>query len=156
MLTFNSILLIDDDNISNFINKTLIESLKISDTVLCAKNGEEAFKLLDDYSSKTHALPELIFVDLKMPVMDGFEFIQRYTETAPYSKPTTIVALTNSTHYKDMEGLTNLGIKHCLHKPLSKQKIQSFLVQNSLPNVLKKAISNTLQRLLFPTMNWND
>ena len=151
MSSFNSVLLIDDDHIANYLTKIAVESSKITDVVLVAKNGEEALQLLINNANIYNALPELILVDLNMPIMDGFEFIKQFKITFAYHNfPTTIVALTNSTHSKDYIELKKIGVEFCLTKPLSREKLENFLKENSLPNVLKKPLKNTFAVPVIP------
>lgn len=143
---FKSILLLDDDEINNFINQKVIQTLKITDQIFVATNGEEALILLENYAKENDALPELIFVDLNMPVMDGFEFTQQLIESGLTQKyPTTISALTTSTNPHDKEKFKNLGIDLYLNKPLTKD-----IVQQVVNTVAIKNIKNTFAVNIIP------
>jgi CheY-like chemotaxis protein len=69
----NKFLLIDDDKATNFINKTVIKKTFFTDDVIIAQNGIEALNILNNGCS-----PEIIFLDINMPVMNGWEFLEEF------------------------------------------------------------------------------
>ena len=109
MKKLNSILLVDDDATTNFYNEYLIKSMKICDNVHVSANGKEALEYIRD--SKTFSSSEivgdenfcnLILLDINMPIMDGFEFLEKYNEQANHTSHNVIICmLTTSLHSKD-------------------------------------------------------
>jgi CheY-like chemotaxis protein len=75
------IMLIDDNKATNFINKTVIKKTLSVNIVFEATNGEEALMIL-----KEGWCPEIIFLDLNMPVMNGWEFLAEFQELGLHSK----------------------------------------------------------------------
>ncbi|MEZ4774951.1 MAG: response regulator [Bacteroidia bacterium] len=74
-------MIIDDDEVNNFIMIRLIKEAGLSVICTSALNGQKATKKLERWHKKGGVdFPDIILVDLEMPVMDGFEFIQRYEE----------------------------------------------------------------------------
>jgi CheY-like chemotaxis protein len=73
--TPNKFLLIDDNKATNFINKTIIKKTLFVDDVLVAENGEEALTIL-----RTGYIPEIIFLDINMPIMNGWEFLMEFQD----------------------------------------------------------------------------
>jgi CheY-like chemotaxis protein len=72
MQKLSSVLLVDDDETTNFINARLLKSLGVTDQVLMAHNGQEALSLLANHCSSLAATcPPLVLLDLHMPVMGG-------------------------------------------------------------------------------------
>ncbi len=77
----NKFLLIDDNKATNFINKTIIKKTLFVDEVLIAENGEEALTIL-----RTGYNPEIIFLDINMPIMNGWEFLSEFQDLNLNSK----------------------------------------------------------------------
>jgi response regulator of citrate/malate metabolism len=71
----NKFLLIDDNKATNFINKTIIKKTLYVDDILVAENGEEALTIL-----RTGYIPEIIFLDINMPIMNGWEFLLEFQD----------------------------------------------------------------------------
>jgi CheY-like chemotaxis protein len=65
----NTILLVDDDPINNFINQRLLEKMNIAGEVKVVMNGVEGIKCLHDHCFKTSISPDLILLDINMPIM---------------------------------------------------------------------------------------
>jgi CheY-like chemotaxis protein len=124
----NCALLIDDDGTTNFINYRILKKLKISDHIQTEINGEKALNFLQFYAEThdNHA-PELIMVDLKMPVLDGFEFLQ-YLEIKKFSNKEDIkvIVLTTSVYAEDLKQLKKFKVEYIM-KPLTEGKLTSVL-----------------------------
>lgn len=74
----NCILLIDDDQISNFVSQRLIGSLDITRSIITLKHGKECIDFLKKYFEDYKSLSELIFLDINMRIMNAFEFLLRF------------------------------------------------------------------------------
>lgn len=129
MIKLKNTLLIDDDEATNFINELLIEELNFTDKLLITQNGQEAMKILRELCSKSgEQLPELILLDINMPVMDGFEFLEAFQQLdCPARKNTAIVMLTTSLNHRDVEKVKEAGITDFLNKPLTKEALEYIL-----------------------------
>ena len=95
------ILLIDDDIATNFINKKIIQKTNITEHVQVALNGKEAIDYLckqGKFESVTDEFPrpQLILLDINMPVMDGWEFIEAYKNLKLENKEDIIVVMLSS------------------------------------------------------------
>jgi CheY-like chemotaxis protein len=122
------VLLIDDDTINNFLNERLLRKLKVSNAVRTALNGEEGLKFLDQNCTNGECCPELVLLDINMPVMDGFEFIKKFQKMNIYNKEkVTVAILTTSRNEHDMELLKSLGSYYFLNKPLTEEKVKKVL-----------------------------
>jgi CheY-like chemotaxis protein len=125
MEKMDSILLIDDDNISNFINTRLIKRLNIAHQVQVRLNGQEALSYINEDEKKC---PDLIFLDINMPVMNGFEFLQSFTQGKYCNRKPIIIILTTSSDGNDMDQLQKYPeVSGFLNKPLTEDKIASVL-----------------------------
>ena len=137
-MQLSSILLVDDDETTNFLNQTLVQRLGVARQVLVAENGLEALQVLA--STCTPASPDcpvLILLDLNMPVMNGFQFLEAYQALAAAQPPgLIIVTLTTSLLDRDLARLQQLPVAGVLTKPLTRQKLHALLhahFQHPLP-----------------------
>ena len=125
MAKLKRILLVDDDNINNFINQRLIKKLNITEEVSVAVNGEDAINTIKNAGDY---LPDLILLDINMPVMDGFEFLEAYKKLPIANKDNAvIVMLTTSTNQNDMARSKSIPIRGFLNKPLTEEKIKKIM-----------------------------
>lgn len=119
-----NILLVDDDNIFNFLNTKLLESSGIASEIHTAGNGQEALDLLNNYFSGTTSLPDVILLDLNMPVMDGFGFLEAFKKlNLPRKEKVSIIIVTSSEDPKDMARAKRMGITNYLTKPVSREAL---------------------------------
>ena len=119
MKKFKSILLVDDDAISNKIGEKLIQRLNIAETVNSVANGEEAIA----YLKLSKELPEIIFLDLNMPIMDGYQFLEAFERSSFNKSKTDIVILTSSTASRDLEKIQEYPVRYYVSKPLLDQNL---------------------------------
>ena len=123
-------LLVDDDETTNYLNQALLRRMAISDNVLVAGNGQEALDLLHIHCAPAAlpTCPVLILLDMKMPLMNGFEFLQAYAQRPPADNPSVvIIMLTTSLNPRDVEQMQRLPIAGYLTKPLTKEKLDTIL-----------------------------
>ncbi|MGY2130882.1 response regulator [Hymenobacter sp. HD11105] len=120
-------LLVDDDRINNFLNQRLLEGLSITDKLLTALNGQEALTIFEQECREANC-PALVLLDVNMPVMNGFEFLEAY-DKLPFTpkEPVIIIMLTTSLHPRDVERVQRLGIAGFINKPLTKEKVNDIL-----------------------------
>lgn len=124
-----NVLLVDDDAVMNFVNTRTLERMGIANRIHTALNGKEAIDLFNDYYSGKTALPDLVLLDLNMPVMDGFQFIELFQKLKiPQSEHVKIVIVSSSRDSKDIQRARALGIEHFLLKPVNDEHIRSVLV----------------------------
>lgn len=124
MNKLNSILLVEDDSITNFIKERLLRKLDIADTIKIALNGYEAINGIKESVNANESCPQLILLDINMPVMDGFEFLNEFKALKFKGKEdVVIVVLTTSTNLNDIEKLKGSGNTDFINKPLTKEKV---------------------------------
>ncbi len=130
MKKLKSILLVDDDEISNFLAETIIQDLDLAYEVKISKNGREALELIDYcMNHQAEKCPELVLLDINMPVMDGFEFLEALDklQKAYNINNTTIVMLTSSSSSFDLEKAKNYNITGFINKPLTEKSLKVFI-----------------------------
>jgi len=134
-----SILLVDDDEISNLFNKIFIEKLNLDVSVDCVANGSEALDLIvasKDYA--TMVMPCLLLLDIKMPIMNGWEFLIAFQKqiSAETQSEITIVMLTTSEDEGDkIRAMNDPNVKEYIQKPLSEKAITG-LIRKYFPNTV--------------------
>ncbi len=100
----NRVLLVDDDEDANFIQEKIIRKNDFAETIDKVCNGVEALEYLNDCIKGKHALPEIIFLDLNMPRMDGWSFIDKYNLLdEKVRKKIELIILTSSINPDDAE-----------------------------------------------------
>jgi CheY-like chemotaxis protein len=131
------ILLIDDNRATNFLHQTLIEELDMAQQVTVVQNGKEGLSFLEEHQ-QANSFPELIFVDINMPVMDGYEFLDIY-QTRRYNqiKHSLVIILTTSSNPRDTDKVKQLNLPyvHYYVKPLKEEDLQrlaAVYTENSL------------------------
>lgn len=104
--------------------------MEVAGQVLVAHNGQEALDLLAAHCQHATAdCPALLFLDVKMPVLDGFGFLAAYQQLPPAQQRTSlIVMLTTSLHPLDMQRLEELPTAWFLNKPLTQDKV-AFIIK---------------------------
>lgn len=121
-----NILLVDDDSIANFLIERIVQSTGLAKKIDKALNGKEALKWFTENSGSS--LPEVVLLDLNMPIMNGFEFIQAYQNLQFEEKDNVLIILvTSSNNPSDIEKARELGIKYYLTKPISADTIKGIL-----------------------------
>lgn len=131
----NNILLVDDDEACNFFHTHLIERLECSDLVTQAADGKEAIDYLSTPIDGVFPQPDILFLDINMPRMNGWEFLEAYHLLPEEQKAKIIlVMLTTSFNPEDKErALDNPYVKDFANKYLSKESLTDIL-QKHFPN----------------------
>jgi len=124
-----SVMLIDDNEIDNLINQKMIEATNLSEHIYVHSGAKSAIEFLknieklSDYSD--NILPEVIFLDIDMPLMDGFQFLDLFNKlTDATKKKSKIIMLTSSINPQDIDkSKTYSFVKKYLNKPLTQQSL---------------------------------
>ncbi|MEH6760581.1 MAG: response regulator [Maribacter arcticus] len=131
----NSVLLVDDDEASNFLHSIFINKLDLDVEINSALNGQEALDFILGKGQSKLELPCMVMLDLRMPIMDGWQFMKSYEELVPkkLKEQITIVLVTISDNQEDKDrAVTNEFIADFSQKPLSddtfKQLIQKHFI----------------------------
>lgn len=127
MHRYKEILLIDDDPITNFLNEKVLRKLNVADAIRIAANGQEAIDMINHKCHEGGDCPELIFLDINMPIMDGFEFLDHFKNSELKNKEKVkIVILSTSTNPHDIAMARKENIE-MLAKPLTDETVARVL-----------------------------
>jgi len=121
--------LIDDDPVYTFVVKKILKHIRQSNQLINFPNGELALNWLKSNMSESSVLPELILLDISMPVMNGFEFVESF-ETLPVEKKQgiSIFMLSSSINENDIAKVRGYSsIKQFINKPLTANSIAGVL-----------------------------
>lgn len=95
--TVPSIMLVDDNRIDNILNRKVLEKEKIAETILIFDQAKKALEHLKAAQTDGHAIPSLIFIDIVMPEMNGFQFIHEFAKLpASLKQQTKLVFISSS------------------------------------------------------------
>jgi len=127
------VLLIDDSPGTNNLNKRIILRNDIAKKVDTCLNGQEGINYL--LACTVEELPELIFLDMNMPVLDGIGFLEEFIKLPKEIQDNVVVVamLTNSLTDKDAERIKNYGhVKLRVEKPLNIEKLDQILKESGI------------------------
>jgi CheY-like chemotaxis protein len=130
--TLNHIVLIEDNETTSFLNNRLLSRLGVARQVSSFSKAEEALDYLwgREQDGDPQPAPDLVFVDLKMPGMSGFDFLERYSQLPASAQERTVVAvLTTSMHGADTARVAQYPNVEYLTKPLTEEKMQRLLAK---------------------------
>lgn len=133
----NCVLLVDDDSATNFINEIVIQETGLVRQVVKASTGVQALEFLKIKINSKHPQPEIILLDINMPAMDGWEFMEAYRVLEEEQKAKIIVVmLTTSLNPDDEERARNIKeINDFRNKPLTAE-IFIELVEKFFPELM--------------------
>jgi len=119
MKNFNLILLVEDDKIDHYINQVIIERLGLAQNIIRCENGIQALDIV------RKIYPDLILLDISMPVMDGLEFLQALRDEQLEDTPVVILSCSNNA--RDIEQIAQYNVKYYLVKPLTEEKLAKMI-----------------------------
>lgn len=121
--------IVDDDPIHLFLTKKYVELTDLVERILICRNGKEAYDMLKTLITNSEKLPEIIFLDLNMPIWDGWQFLDEFTKI-PIEQKITVYILTSSDNSEDLKRAERYNLKgNYLIKPISQQQLKELLVE---------------------------
>jgi CheY-like chemotaxis protein len=125
-----AVLLVDDDNMTNFLHQRVISKAEICSDVKVAKNGQEGIQQLIELNQTLASKDDtvVVFLDLNMPILDGWVFLQEYAKKKDKLKfNTKIFVLSSSINPDDKEKAEkNTHVDQYIYKPLTTSSLQSL------------------------------
>lgn len=131
MNKFNEVFVVDDDKVYHFILKKLLKKNNINVTSHFFENGEEAMAVLKNNSKTGGLIPDLILLDINMPVMDGWQFLEEFQKIKEnLNKETTIYMISSSNSFVDLEKVKEFPeeVMDYFLKPVSYEDICKIFV----------------------------
>lgn len=126
MVRFDAVFLVDDDPINNLINRRLLGKTGISDRIEEFLGGADALEKINELNPDESLI---IFLDINMPVLNGWEFLNKYLETLSHRND-KIIILSSSIDFLDRQKANGYAIvSGFLEKPLTLEKINSQMEQ---------------------------
>ncbi|MDQ6814595.1 MAG: response regulator [Bacteroidota bacterium] len=123
-----TICLIDDDRIYQFTAKRIIELVDPMQKVLVFSNGKEAIDFFTQQALPNEQLPDVIFLDINMPVMNGWEFLEAYNLLkTDLEKKISIYMVSSSVDEKDKIRSKSFDVKDFIEKPIDKEMMVEIL-----------------------------
>lgn len=132
MKKLSCILLIDDDLPTNFYNQKVIENIDCTDHIEVCLSAEKGLAFLKSkFKDGLPPQPELIFLDINMPGMDGWEFLEVYDSLPNLQKGNVVVVmLTTSVNPDDEKKALEKGANGFASKPLNAETLQRLIAEN--------------------------
>jgi len=127
-----SVMLIDDNDIDNFINEKMIKSCNFSENVYVHTSVKSALEFFKNLSSiqniPSELIPSYIFLDINMPILDGFHFLEEFENLSfDFISKIKIVMLTTSLNPSDLEkSKPHKNIVAYLYKPLVQKDLEKL------------------------------
>jgi len=127
MTKINSICIIDDDPITVFGMRKMLDSLVTYNTINTFGNGKLAIEGIKDMIADGQEIPEVIFLDINMPIMDGWQFLEEFIALSLKNKVriniiTSSIDSADEDNWKHFKGKTHHTVTYN-HKPIRKQEI---------------------------------
>lgn len=134
---YKNALLLDDDELDNFINQKTIEATNLAKNIYMNTSGKKALELINQMlasAANDTIFPDIMFVDLNMPIMNGFEFIEEFKKlTAGKIKKCEIVILTSSVDTRDRIKAAEMDDRIVfLNKPLTVEVLNKLVFEKPI------------------------
>lgn len=119
------VMLIDDNDTDNFLSKKIMEHVKFADHILIKNTGKSALEYLLSHQDDLSKIPDIVFLDINMPIVDGFVFLYEYESFPPHlQEKIKVVILSSSNNKRDINRfLDNKFVHQFISKPLSEKAL---------------------------------
>ena len=129
-----NVLVVDDDGIYQFTTKKTLEATGFANNIFICSNGREAIELIQSNIKNDPGIPDVIFLDVNMPVMNGWDFLKAYQDIKLLiSKPIAIYIVSSSADEFDINLSRQFEtVADYIIKPILKEKFATILSSISI------------------------
>lgn len=126
--TIDLVMLVDDNDTDNFISRRIIEITKFAENVEVKNSGKSALDYLRENQNDENSLPNLIFLDINMPIVDGFVFLYEFEKFNDLIKDKCkVIILSSSDNKRDIDKIVNNNhVIKFITKPLTEKALEEF------------------------------
>lgn len=134
---FKKILVIDDNATDRYIAKRMAEKYHFAEEIVLHESAPDALEYIASLEHTPELLPQFIFLDINMPIMNGYEFLDEYAKLSETIKANCIIMMvTTSLHPNDLKRAeSNPLVIRFLNKPIDREKLK--MIEHEFP--LKRA-----------------
>ena len=124
-----NILIIDDDFVNNFLTQRLVSKLDLVQQTKVVTNGQEGLDYITRFCKNDHVCcPDLVLLDIHMPVLNAFEFVKKFYESKDFDKnKIRIIILASFFTDDDIRFFESFGVHDFITKPLTEEKFLQYL-----------------------------
>ena len=128
MDSIGAVMLVDDNDTDNFISRRIIEITKFSNNVIVKNSGKSALDYLHAHEDSPEAIPNIIFLDINMPIVDGFVFLYEYEKFSDAIKDNCrVIILSSSDNKRDIDKIINNNfVIKFVTKPLTEKTLNEI------------------------------
>lgn len=139
----NRILLVDDDDVTNMLHRRVIERSGRAKVIEVATDGQEALEILRADLTAGHPLPELIFLDINMPGMGGFEFLEHYAhlQIDPDAQLIIVMLSTSLLRADHARAEADPNVHSFCDKPLRIEKLLELVEEFQVSMLTKRPVA---------------
>lgn len=131
MKKINTFCIIDDDDIYQFTTSLLLRKTDLVNKIIVFSNGLKAINFLKDEIGNIENIPDILFLDINMPVMDGWEFLEEYLLIKPMMPKTVVIYMVSSSvDERDVLKAKSMSeLSGYLVKPISSENIMEVILE---------------------------
>jgi len=128
MNNIGTVMLVDDNDTDNFISRRIIEITKFSENVIVKNSGKDALDYLEENRESPNDIPDIIFLDINMPIVDGFVFLYEYEKFSNSVKDKCrVIILSSSDNKRDIDKIINNDfVIKFVTKPLTEKTLNEI------------------------------